>query len=528
MDHTPENTHINKVSKRPPVKVKLTVGIVNHLDFHHWPVSPAQVVNGKLITEPTPPHVKDWTIRDLGIPGFGIRVTARAQSYFVQRKRKGSTSDRWVLADQSNLDAARNQAIKWYAEMADGGNPTARIKQEAREEASHRKARRYNFGEAFADYVDDGEARVKALTLRPASLKDRKAVVRWMEDSKLWKASLADLDVPFVKGTFEPLFAAAERARRARRVNAADAPKRRSGLATDLAAVHKVLTYCKACWNFSTGIKAEVNPFAAWAKGTTLPKVPRRQKVLPIGSDSGVKWLKGLEALRHSEKPISALLADYLMLGVMLGGRRSELAEIRWTDVSFRDLSLCFAAETTKANRDHFVPLTPWGVELLKTRMAKNKAAGWSTGRADRVFPYPTTKTGRIEDYRPIMKILKKESDEWIGLHDLRRTLATSVFGSVMNLGTVAVALGHSSGQDVTVGYLETLASLAPLRDLYAAREKRLRLLIGLDAPPPKDFSDTQTVFINMLRAQIKQLKLDHLSAAQLGELLLQADSTDT
>lgn len=58
---------------------------------------------------------------------------------------------------------------------------------------------------------------------------------------------------------------------------------------------------------------------------------------------------------------------------------------------------------------------------------------------------------------------------------NLRRTLAGSVFGSVKDLGAVAIALGHSTGHDVTMGYLQRQVALAALRELYPAREKILR-----------------------------------------------------
>src|SRR6185312_8852351 len=171
--------HIDKVrTKRESIKVLLTASLVRGLDFKHWPVSPVQWDGNRLVTEPTPAHVKDWTIRDTKTPGLGIRMTANSKSYFVQRKRKGSTSDRWVLTDQRSLDDARVQAAEWYAQMAKGNKPIQDIRDKAQVEADIKAARSHTFALAFADYVKDGESRVKALTLRPASLKDRKAVVR--------------------------------------------------------------------------------------------------------------------------------------------------------------------------------------------------------------------------------------------------------------------------------------------------------------------------------------------------------------
>ncbi|WP_158755335.1 tyrosine-type recombinase/integrase [Dyella sp. S184] len=507
--------------KRETVKVPLTATLVKGLDFKHWPVSPMQWNGHRLVTEPTPPHVKDWTIRDTVTRGLGVRVTPNAKSYFVQRKRKGSTSDRWVLTDQRSLQDARVQAANWYARMADGGNPTKDIKDIAQAEAAIKAAKSYTFALAFADYIKDGEARVAALTLRPASLKDRKVVVRWMADSDLWSTPLALVDTPIIKTTFEPLFAAAERARRAKRLKDEDEPKKRSGLASDLAAVHKVLTYCKACWNWSKGTKVAVNPFAAWAKNTKLPKVGRRQTVLATESKDGTAWLQGLVALRDDENPIIAMLADYVLIATLWGGRRTELAEIRWVDVNYGDIWACFAPETTKGDKAHYVPLTPWATEILKERHEKNRAQRWPVKRGDRVFPYPTTKTGKIEDYRPIIRKLKEQTGLWIRLHDLRRTLATSVFGFAGDLGTVSFALGHTSDKEVTADYVHRQAALAALRVLYHGREKHLRQLIGLDAAPASAaFTDFQKSMIQTIQNLLKQAGFDKLPPTDLAELL--------
>jgi len=518
-----KSPHIDKVrTKRESIKVGLTAALVKSLDFNHWPVSPVQWNGRHLVTEATPSHVKDWTIRDTTTAGFGVRVTAASKSYFVQRKRKGSTSDRWVLTDQGSLEDARNQAVDWYARMANGGNPTKDIRDRAKVEADVKAAKSHTFALAADDYVKDGEARVKALTFAPASLKGRQAVINWMKDSDLWATPLAQLDVPIVKATFEPLFATAEKVRREKRLEDENSRKKRRGLASDLSAVHAAFGFSKACWNWSKGQKVETNPFTAWAKSTNLPKIPPRQKVLPVDSAAGIAWLKGLVALGDSEDAITAMLADYVLIATLWGGRSTELAEIRWADINYGEKWACFAAETTKGKRDHFVPLTPWSTMVLKARHDKNRVQGWSVKRGDRVFPYPHTKTGKIEEYRPIIRKLKKDTGLWITLHDLRRTLASSVFGSVGDLGMVSIALGHASPQDVTANYVKRSVALTALRDLYQAREKKLRQLIGMDAPTPGDhaLSLAQQITVDNIRETMIRHGLDALSPEKLLELL--------
>lgn len=523
----PETAPISKVSssKRETIKVPLTAALVKSLDFAHWPVSPQQWDGSRLVTEPTPPGVKDWIVRDTVTRGLGVRVTPGSKSYFVQRKRKGSTSDRYVLTQQHSLQAARLQAADWYARMAAGENPTQTIKDRAKVEAEIRAAKHHTFGQAYDAFVTDGEERLKKKTLRPASVKSRAAVVNWMKDSKLWTTPLADVDVALAEETFAPIFASAQAAREARRMQP-DAPKKKGGVKSDLAAAHMSLTHCIGAWNFAGGMKVSENPFSAWKKSTKLPKVPRRQSVLHTESDAGVAWLVGLNGLRASQDPVTAMIADYVLVAVLWGGRKSELAEIRWGDVNFAEDWACFAAETTKGNEDHYVPLTPWAHEILQSRRAKNEAAGWSVERHDRVFPHPATKTGKIEDYRSVTRQLKDETGLWIRLHDLRRTLAGSVFGSAMDLGTVSMALGHASDRDVTAGYVQRHVALASLRYLYIMRERNLRRLMKLD-PEAAALNDLQRSIVESLRmtakALLKQAGLDHLTPTEVADLLTEA-----
>jgi len=508
------DTPISNV-RRESVKVKFSAELIKGLDFAHWPVSPVAWRGKTLITEPTPSHVREWVIRDTETPGFGVRVTRGSKSYFVQRKRKGSTSDRWVLTDQHSLKAARDQAVTWFAMMAKMIKPLDEIKARAKTEADLKQSKTLKFGTVYDQFVADGFARVEALSLRPASAKDRRSVVNWMKDSVLWDTPLVSVSAQLVESTFGPLFVSAEKARRTHRLTGG-IKKRGGGAASDVSAALKCLSYCGAAWNLSESTKAEFNPFSAWrskrGKRNPLPKVGRRKTSLQtededgIVNEQGVAWLKGLQNHRQSENPALALLADYVHMAVLWGGRASELALIRWQDVRFAERVACFVEENTKGKKDHLLPLTPWATESLKARLEINKSLGWPTSPQDFVFPYPTNASGRIEDYRPLTRLLLKETGLWIRLHDLRRTFGNAVFGSARNLGTVAMALGHATDLETTEGYLSTLPVL---RAIHVAREKRLRLLIGIDQPPElSKLTEHQRGMAEAIKAMAKQANL--------------------
>jgi integrase len=347
-------------------------------------------------------------------------------------------------------------------------------------------------------------------------------VDRWMKKMDLWSVPLLDVDVPLIEKTFAPLFGQSIRAAQAKLENT-EPVKRGGGPGTDVSAVYKCLTHCTTAWNEAKGQKAPANPFPVRRKAQhNLPKIKRRTTVLAVTTTDGKAWLKGLLGLCNSVDSAEAMLADYVLLSVLWGGRKTEETWLRWRDINFDGRKACFAAQTTKANRDHEIPLTPWTSEILKARLEKNRHENWPVGPNDLVFPYPHTKTRRIEDYRPITRKLLELTGLWVRLHDLRRTFASAVFGSAKDLGTVAIALGHATGQEVTVGYLPSDETLDALREIYAARERKLRVLVELDASAPNDqeLNGTQTAIIETMRDMMRKHGLNEISKEKLLSVL--------
>lgn len=188
------------------MRVPFTAALIQSLRFERRPVAWSEELG--LVTEPTPPHVNDWVLRDAIAPGFGIRVTRGSASYFVQRKRGGgSTSDRWVLQDQHSLRAARRQAIEWLAGMARGDDPREVKRKKAHDREEAKELDKNQFGAVYGRFVTQG------VNLKPSSITDRRKVTRWMEGTDLWNSPLHLVDKVLVGITFKPIFEAADRAR---------------------------------------------------------------------------------------------------------------------------------------------------------------------------------------------------------------------------------------------------------------------------------------------------------------------------
>jgi integrase len=485
------------------MRVPFTAALIQGLRFEQRPVAWSEQLG--LLTEPTPPDVSDWVLRDAITPGLGIRLTRGSASYFVQRKRGGSTSDRWVLQDQHSLKAARRQAIEWLAAMARGDDPRETKRKKARDRQEAKELSKNTFGAVYERFVHEG------VNLKPGSIKDRAKVIGWMADTSLWQTPLHLIDKVLVGTTFKPIFEAADRARAAKRAAGDTTTKRGGGAKQDVATAWKCLTLCGTCWNRADSPKVTHNPFSAWRKEhkKTLPLVEPRTQVLPTNRTNGQAWLKALEALRSDERHRVSVVADYLMLLLMWGGRKTETRFLRWRDVSWEDRQVCYDAETTKGKKAHYMPLTPWASQILRNRRDRNEAAGYPVSGNSYVFPTAAIMKGKeagqpIADYRGVTEILRDQTGLWIRAHDLRRTLASEIFGTTQNVATVEIALGHGSKKAVTRGYIQS--AVEALRPLYEAREKRLRQMIRLDAAPaPKQVSEAQQGMVAAALAILKE-----------------------
>ena len=487
--------------------VPFTAALIKSLRFDQRPISWSE--EGGLVTEPTPTGTREWFLRDTLTPGFGIRVMKGKSSFFVQRKRGGSTTDRWTLQDQHSLTAARKQAVEWFAVMARGDDPREEKRKKAHARQEARELGKNTFGAVYDRFVTEG------VNLKPSSITDRAKVSRWMAGTDLWNTPLHLVDKALVGTTFKPIFEAADRARAAKRGAGDTTTKRGGGAMQDVATAWKCLTLSGTCWNRADGQKVTHNPFAAWRKEhkKTLPLVEPRTQVLPTNRTNGQDWLKALEVLRSDERHRVSVVADYLMLLLMWGGRKTETRLLRWRDVSWEDRQVCYDAETTKGKKAHYMPLTPWGSQILRGRRDRNEAAGYPVSANSYVFPTAAIMKGKdagqpIADYRGVTEMLRDQTGLWIRAHDLRRTLASEIFGTTQNVATVEIALGHGSKKAVTRGYIQS--AVEALRPLYEAREKRLRQMIGLDvAPTPKHVSEAQQSMVAAALAILKQAGVD-------------------
>jgi integrase len=138
---------------------------------------------------------------------------------------------------------------------------------------------------------------------------------------------------------------------------------------------------------------------------------------------------------QHGEQTTEAdAYAVIVKLLVLTACRRSEVADLDWSEVDTEHRQLALPASRTKAGERHIVPLTRFAWSLLPAAEA----------RVGKVFP-------RISNWSRLLNRLREkmpEATEHFTLHDIRRSVASGL----QRLGVLPVVieatLGHSTGAE--------------------------------------------------------------------------------
>lgn len=118
-------------------------------------------------------------------------------------------------------------------------------------------------------------------------------------------------------------------------------------------------------------------------------------------------------------------LAHVIMILLLAGQRRGELALARWSDVDLKARTWTIPDENAKGGRGHVLPLTDMAVEAFRPLKIAAKRSPWvlpANGGEHHLDPKQLT--------RSLAKCLKRFDAEGIAaftLHDLRRTVRTGL-----------------------------------------------------------------------------------------------------
>jgi integrase len=355
----------------------------------------------------------DKIIFDDEVPGFGIRIRASgAQTWIFQYKIAGKTR-RLVLGQVSaiKLAKARETAGDLHAQVRLGGDPASEKRQKVQRALD-------TFGSLAERFLEQYRARPR--TKNEVNRHIRKYA------APLHAAPVDAITLREAAG----LLAKVEKAS-----GAVTANRVRASLSTCFS------------WALREGL-ALSNPIANTNKREERP----RDRVL--SND---------ELHRIWNATGGGAYGTIVKLLLLTGQRRSEIAELRWSEVNLERRAINLPAERTKNKRPHVVPLASTAHALLNERFR---------GGVGAIFEF--TAWAYSKD------LLDKHSgvNDWV-IHDLRRTVATGMADIGIPPHVIEAVLNHVSGHKGGVAGIYNRSSYAKEKAEALARwDEHLRSVV--------------------------------------------------
>ena len=157
-----------------------------------------------------------------------------------------------------------------------------------------------------------------------------------------------------------------------------------------------------------------------------------------IRSRSRVLTDAELAAVWRAADAVGPVYGPIIKLLILTAQRRTEVTELRWTEIDLEQALWSLAEDRTKNGRSHTVPLTPSACNVIA-----------SIPRLNEMLVFPAR--GRDDATFSGFSKLKRRIDELSGvtgwtLHDLRRTAATGMARIGVAPHVVERILNHTSG----------------------------------------------------------------------------------
>ncbi len=337
---------------------------------------------------------------DADIPGFGLRFRRGADgvnvTWVLQHKTGRETLGRYPAISPAD---AREWAAKEYARIALGHSPAA-----ARVEAKRQRAE--TFEAVLRLYLPGKKLRPRSRVEIERHLLKNAAPLHPLALSKIGRRDIANC-----------LTAVAEHS------GEVQANRTRASLSAFFV------------WAWRQGL-GESNPVQA----TNRHAEASRDRVL---SDTELKSI-------WRELPEDAY-GRAIKLLILTGQRRSEIGDLRWSEVDLARNSILLSGARTKNGRPHEVPLSDAARAILEAQPRSGE------------YVFGTSGLKSWADFKRGLDARLPLEPKWV-LHDLRRTAATRMIDLGVLPHVVEAVLNHTSGHRAGVAGVYN-------RSLYAAEK---------------------------------------------------------
>jgi len=364
-----------------------------------------------------PPAAGQRFIRDAGVLGFGVRITADGAKSFVWEGRVKGRVRRITIAryPDFNVALARAEAQKLRTAVAQGRDPAAERLAERREPT---------FGVLVDAYLDN-----YAKLHRKSWRTDERRLAHCGHWNLRRLSDIARTDVE--------------------RLQRETAEKRGRVESNRTVELLRAMFGKALLWNMMPG----PNPALGVER---FPEQSRERFLSP-------------EELRRVNE---ALLTEtdwrwraYFPLAFLLGPRKTELLQARWIDVDLDQKT--WRIPTTKAGRSHILPIPGPAIEIIESLPSR--------GQSEWLFPVRVNSaSGHAENAGVAWKRIRERAGvPDVRIHDLRRTLGSWLAGAGYSLPVIGKTLNHSNPASTSI---YARVSLDPIRE---ALEKNAALMIG-------------------------------------------------
>jgi integrase len=408
--------------------------VVTRLVFMRWLVKKVKFTAGRVEEFNCEDGKNQSFLWDTTSPGLGLRVTANhAKSYIFQSKLNGATI-RLTIGGSRTWDISKAQVeARRLKVLIDNGQDPRKVKADA--VAAERTARNALEGEAAAEQEKRLRESVTLVDVWPEYIADRISTreAGWSEHHiAAHRKMIQEGGQPRKRSskltTAGPLWPLSK----VRLVNLTtervevwakeEAKIRPSSARLAWRLLKAFMNWCASQKAYSNLVTT--NPTKSARARESLGKEKRRHDVLQ--REMLLPWF---DAVRKIGNPV---ISAYLQVLLLTGGRREELAAVKWADVNFQ---WCSIKLSDKVEDFRMIPLTPFVAQLLANLPRRNEY----------VFSSPTSESGHIAEPR----IAHNDAVAAAGLpkltlHGLRRSFASLSEWIETPKGIAAQIQGHA------------------------------------------------------------------------------------